>query len=271
MFQHKAMTDCVLTDPVYSMHRRGREGVIPSHALFEVVFGLLFAHGGDPSELRRVFPTFSALNSADGNEEMPYLHLACLFHENLEVMDGLFACDGSLLQKAVDPSNFLAAKDCEWTPLHILAAECDMELSRVKLLLYFLAHPIHGEDARITVNWAQKDGCTPLLSALRCNSSMKVTVLLQFGAIQSMWTPWKHSLYPRACRQTLATLVMLAKAHDSASSTQTQLVPRYGNAYLYLLPEELLQTVYVFIVANICKAERKRIKRVKTVRACVCQ
>lgn len=66
------------------------------------------------------------------------------------------------------------------------------------------------------------------------------------------WRPQYHAQYPQQYRAAMRTLLMLAKTYVSSSCVASrqiskELVPRFPQTCLALLPEELLQYIYALI------------------------
>ena len=204
----------------------------------KVVEPMLRKYEGDATKLRRLYPNFDP--EAVATSRLPYLLWACRVN-HFHAVRGLLQCGASLRRKSDVGRTALYYACC--------VAPCRSDAkSRVYMVAWLLSE---HSDARATINWASNFGWTGLHITAYWGAAAMVRVLLSYGAditlkdtdgktaldlariyggIETIkvlvkaetclkqqieigeWRPQKHSRFSRSYRNTMKTLVVLAKA-----------------------------------------------------------
>ena len=109
-------------------------------------------------------------------------------------------------------------------------------------MINFIVNSSHEIDESLKY-WTYQDVIDETSNVARQIRELMDRPLLKLGE----WRPRRSHLFPNCYREMLFTLVILAKSGEEVSCKE--IIPQYGDACLHLLPEEVLQEIYMYVTS----------------------
>ncbi len=80
-----------------------------------------------------------------------------------------------------------------------------------------------------------------------CSTRSKLLLASVIFTTRADWRPVLHGTFPPRVREGVRTILVLRKARDTKKSTEKMMYARYPSACLCLLPEELMQYLFIYV------------------------